>query len=60
MNLPRKPIPGLKCSQEQFEAIHERLARTRSTSETVTVDRKGLAALLQDYSRLHEIVERLP
>lgn len=44
-----------KCSQEQFEKIHEDLDKTRRTSDTVRVDRAALQALLIDHGRLHEI-----
>lgn len=43
----------LKCSQEQFEKLHEDLDKTRKTSETVKVSRAALAALLIDHGQLH-------
>lgn len=43
----------LKCSQEQFEKIHEDLDKTRRTSETVRLDRAALQALLIDHGVLH-------
>lgn len=46
---------ALKCSQEQFEKIHEDLDKTRRTSETVKINRAALQALLIDHGRLHEI-----
>jgi hypothetical protein len=58
MNLhPRKSL-DLDCTQEQFEAIHDRLEHTRSTSATVTVPKAALEALLRDHSRLIEKLER--
>jgi hypothetical protein len=42
-----------KCSQDQFEKIHQQLDQTRRTSETVKVDRAALAALLIDHGQLH-------
>lgn len=36
----------------EFEGLHERHDRTRSTSRTVTVDREALIHLLMDHSRM--------
>jgi len=44
-----------KCSQEQFEKIHQQIDQTRRTSETVKVSRADLMALLLDHGQLHEI-----
>lgn len=46
-----------KCSQDQFEKIHQQLDQTRRTSETVKVDRAALTALLIDHGQLHEIAK---
>jgi hypothetical protein len=54
----RKPIDGLVCSQDQFEAIHAALARTRSGSKCVTIDREALADLLIDHANLIDRIER--
>lgn len=43
----------LKCTQDQFEKLHEQLEQTRRTSETVRVDRAAFAALLVDHGTLH-------
>jgi hypothetical protein len=42
----------LHCSQEQFEELHEDLAKVRSTSSTVKVSKDALRALLMDHSNL--------
>lgn len=42
----------LALKGDDFEALHEALAKVRSTSKTVTVNREALAALLIDYSNL--------
>lgn len=38
----------------EFEGLHARYDRTRSTSKSVTVDREALIHLLIDHSRLVE------
>jgi hypothetical protein len=38
----------------EFEGLHQRYDRTRSTSKTVTVDRQALIHLLMDHSGLVE------
>lgn len=40
------------CSNDQFELIHQALDKTRSTSESVRVDRQALVNLLLDHSYL--------
>lgn len=42
----------LYTTLEQFEHLHERNDRTRSTSKTVTVDRQALINILMDHSSL--------
>lgn len=54
---PRKPL-SFSCSQEEFEAIHEALAKVRSTSKTVVVPKEALAALLRDHSNLVNLLEK--
>jgi hypothetical protein len=54
----RHAVAELVCSQDQFEALHDELDKTRRTSKTVKVDRAALQALLMDHSKLVNIAER--
>ena len=54
----RTPIDWLACSQKQFEAIHESVSHTRSTSKNVIVDKAALEALLRDHAKLIDQLER--
>lgn len=58
--MQRTPIPGLNCSQDQFEALHEATDKARKSSESVKVPRAALAALLMDHSKLIAHVELRP
>lgn len=49
-----RPLLSLYTTMREFEGLHERHDRTRSTSRTVTVDREALIHLLMDHSRLVE------
>lgn len=40
------------CTDDQFESIHLALDKTRTTSESVRVDREALTNLLLDHARL--------
>ncbi len=42
-----------KCTQEQFEAIHEAVDGTRKGSQFIKVPREALVNLLLDHARLH-------
>lgn len=42
----------LALKGDDFEGIHEALAKVRSTSKTVVVSKEALSALLRDYSNL--------
>jgi hypothetical protein len=42
----------------EFEGLHARYDRTRSTSKSVTVDREALIHLLMDHSRLVETLRQ--
>jgi hypothetical protein len=42
----------LRTTQAQFEGLHERVDKTRSTSKSVTVDKDALTALLMDHSMM--------
>lgn len=54
----RKPIPYLTCSQDDFESIHAAVDKSRKTSQTVTVPRAAMAALLMDHSKLINNLEQ--
>jgi hypothetical protein len=41
-----RPLLHLYTTLAEFEALHERHDRTRSTSKTVTVDRQATARLV--------------
>lgn len=49
-----------KCTQEQFEGLHEALERCRRTSTTVKVDRAALVALLIDHGQLWAALDNRP
>lgn len=42
---------GLELTDEDFEALHDRVDRTRSTSSTATVPIVALRRLLADHAR---------
>lgn len=50
---------GLALLEGQFQELHERLERTRSSSKTATVNREALQRLLNDYGVLHAHIEEL-
>jgi alkyl sulfatase BDS1-like metallo-beta-lactamase superfamily hydrolase len=47
-----RPRLRLYTTLEEFEVLHERHDRTRSTSKTVTVDRQALIHILMDHARM--------
>lgn len=53
-----RPLIRLYTTRSQFEQMHERQDRTRSTSKTVTVDRQGLINILMDHSRMLDALRR--
>jgi hypothetical protein len=53
-----RPLLSLYTTMREFESLHERYDRTRSTSKTVTVDREALIHLLMDHSRLVEALRQ--
>ncbi|RWJ31990.1 hypothetical protein [Mesorhizobium sp.] len=53
-----RPLLSLYTTMREFEGLHERHDRTRSTSRTVTVDREALIHLLMDHSRMVEALRR--
>lgn len=58
MNIHPRHQVTLELPIEQFEGLHQALAKVRSTSTTVTVDKQALTALLMDYSRLINLLEK--
>lgn len=53
-----RPLLSLYTTMREFEALHERYDRTRSTSRTVTVEREALIHLLMDHSRMVEALRQ--
>jgi hypothetical protein len=53
-----RPLISLYTTMREFEGLHERHDRTRSTSRTVTVDRQALIHLLMDHSRMVEALRQ--
>ena len=47
-----RPTLRLYTSMQQFEELHRRHDRTRSTSKTVIVDRQALINMRMDHSRM--------
>lgn len=54
-----RPLPHLYTSMCEFEELHARHDRTRSTSKTVTVERQALIHILMDPARMHEALRRV-
>ena len=53
-----RPLISLYTTMREFEGLHERHDRTRSTSRTGTVDREALIHLLMDHSRMVEALRQ--
>ena len=53
-----RPLLRLYTTMEEFEVLHERHDRTRSTSKTVTVDRQALIHILMDHARMLEALRK--
>jgi hypothetical protein len=51
-------ILQLYTTMVEFETLHERHDRTRSTSKTVAVDRQALIHILMDHARLLEALRK--
>ena len=49
-----RPLLQLYTTLAEFEILHERHDRTRSSSKTVTVDRQALIHILMDHARILE------
>jgi hypothetical protein len=53
-----RPILQLYTTMQEFEDLHVRHDRTRSTSKTVTVDRGALIHILMDHARMLEALRK--
>jgi hypothetical protein len=53
-----RPILRLYTTFAEFENLHERHDRTRSTSTTVTVNRQALIRILMDHARMLEALRK--
>lgn len=54
-----RPLIELYTTMREFEHLHERHDRTRSTSKSVTVEREALIHLLMDHSRMVEALRHV-
>lgn len=54
-----RPLIEIYTTMEEFELLHERHERTRSTSGSVTVDRQALTHILMDHSQMLEALRKL-
>ena len=53
-----RPLLALYTTLAEFEGLHERHDRTRSTSKTLTVERQALINILMDHSRMLETLRQ--
>ncbi|MGO4560160.1 hypothetical protein [Mesorhizobium sp. 2RAF21] len=53
-----RPLLQLYTTLAEFEDLHARHDRTRSTSKTVTVDRQALIHILMDHARMLEALRK--
>lgn len=53
-----RPLLTLYTTMREFEDLHARHDRTRSTSKTLTVDSQALIHLLMDHARMIEALRR--
>ena len=53
-----RPLLQLYATFAEFEVLHERHDRTRSTSKTVRVDRQALIHVLMDHARMLEALRK--
>lgn len=49
--------PTFHTSDDEFQALHEALNKTRSTSSTLRVPRDAIAHILMDHARLAQLLE---
>ncbi len=54
-----RPLVTLHTTMVEFEGLHARYDRTRTTSKTVIIDREALIHLLMDHSRLVELLRQV-
>jgi hypothetical protein len=57
--MPIRPLLTLYTTMREFEGLHARHDRTRSTSKSITVDREAMIHLLMDHARLVEALRRV-
>lgn len=53
-----RPQLRLYTTMRQFEELHRRHDRTRSTSKTVMVDRQALINILMDHGRMLDTLRK--
>jgi hypothetical protein len=53
-----RPLLDLYTTMAEFEHLHVRHNRTRSTSKTVTVDRQALIHMLMDHANMLQALGR--
>lgn len=54
-----RPLLVLYTTLKQFEGLHERHDRTRSTSRSVTVDRQALIHILMDHPNMVDALRKV-
>ncbi|CCV16373.1 hypothetical protein [Mesorhizobium sp. STM 4661] len=54
-----RPLLKLYTTMEEFEDLHARHDRTRSTSKTVTVDRQAVIHILMDHANMLAAMRRV-
>nr|WP_295468873.1 hypothetical protein [Mesorhizobium sp.] len=53
-----RPLLRLYTTLAEFEDLHARYDRTRSTSKTITVDRQALIHVLMDHASMLEALRK--
>jgi hypothetical protein len=53
-----RPLLKLHTTMHEFEDLHGRHDRTRSTSKSVTVDRHALIHILMDHARMVDALRK--
>lgn len=54
-----RPLLTLYTTMQEFEGLHQRHDRTRSSSKSVTVDRRALIHILMDHARLIDMLRNV-
>lgn len=54
-----RPLLTLYTTLKEFDGLHERHDRTRSTSKTVTIDRQALIHILMDHSNMVDALRKV-